>query len=176
MYNEKIRSVTLHAFADASSKGVSAAVYAVVDQVKEKSQGLLTSKSRLAKKNLTIPPLALIATHMATNLLSNAKIALRKYPIRNCYGWSDSTTVLFWMDGQTAQQCYSGYKITLCKSSLLATECIKSSNRTSSSGIMFQQQKILQTLVVEGPKELISKTHGQMDQAGYLTEKIGTNK
>ena len=84
IYNEKIWSVTLHAFADASSKEVCAAVYAVVDQLKGKSQGLLTSKSRLAKKNLTIPRLELIATHMATNLLSNVKIALRKYPIRNC--------------------------------------------------------------------------------------------
>ena len=34
---------------------------------------------------------------MATNLLSNAKIVLRKYPIPNCYGWSASTTVLFWL-------------------------------------------------------------------------------
>ena len=36
MYNEKIRSVTLHVFAETSSKGVCAAVYAVVDQLKEK--------------------------------------------------------------------------------------------------------------------------------------------
>ena len=97
MYNEEIPSVTLHAFADASSKEVCVAVYAVVDQLKEKSSGLLTSKSRLAKKNLTIPRLELIATHMDTNLLSNVKTALHKYPIRNCYGWSDSTTVLFWL-------------------------------------------------------------------------------
>ena len=69
MYNEKIRSVTLHVFADASSKGVCAAVYAAVDQLKEKNQELLTSKRRLAKKNLTIPRLELIATHMATNIL-----------------------------------------------------------------------------------------------------------
>ena len=108
MYNEKIRSVTLHAFADASSKGVCAAVYAVVDQLKGKSQGLLTSKSRLTKKKLTIPQLELIATHMATNLLSNVKIALRKYPIPNCYGWSDSTTVLFWLqDNNVCKQFVS---------------------------------------------------------------------
>ena len=62
-----------------------------------KSQGLLTSKSGLSKKNLTIPRLELIAAHMATNLLSCGKIALRKYLIPNCYGWSDSTAVLFWL-------------------------------------------------------------------------------
>ena len=83
IYNEKMPSVTLHAFADAISKEVCAAVYAVVDQLKGKSQGLLTSKTRLAKKILTIPRLELIATHMDTNLLSNIKKALRKYPIRN---------------------------------------------------------------------------------------------
>ena len=80
------------------------------------------------------------------------------------------------MDGQIAQRCYSGYKIIMCTSSLLATECKKSSNRSSSSGINLQQQKILQILVVEDAKELISKTLGQMDHAGYLTEKIGPNK
>ena len=92
-YNEKIRSVTLDVFADASSKVAYAAIYAVVDQLKGKSQGLLTSKSRLSKKNLTIQQLEMIAAHMVTNLLSNAKAALQKYPIPNCHGWSDSTTV-----------------------------------------------------------------------------------
>ena len=60
MYSGKIWSVTLDVFADASSNGVCAVVYAVVDQLKGKRQGLLTSKSRLAKKNLTIPQLELV--------------------------------------------------------------------------------------------------------------------
>ena len=80
------------------------------------------------------------------------------------------------MDGQTAPRCYSGFKIIMCTSCLLATECKKSNNRTFPSGIAFQQQKILQILIVEDAKELISKIHGQMDQDGYLTEKIGPNK
>ena len=100
------------------------------------------------KKNLTIPRLKLIAAHMATNLLSNGKIDLSKYPIPNCYGWSDSITVL-----------YSSCKIIMCTNSLLATEYKRSSNRASSSGITFRQQKILQTLGVEHANELISKTH-----------------
>ena len=95
MYNEKIQSVTLHAFADTSSKGVCNAVCAVVDQLKGKDHGLVTSKSRLSKKNLKIPRFELSAAHMPINLLSNAKIALRKYPVPECYGWSDNTTVLF---------------------------------------------------------------------------------
>ena len=97
MYNEKIRYVTLHVFAYASSKEVCAAVYAAVDQLRGKSQGLLTSKRRLSKKNLTIPGIELLPAYMAANLLSNAKVALRKYQIPNCYESSDSPTVLFWL-------------------------------------------------------------------------------
>ena len=78
MYNQKIQSVTLHVFADASSKGVCAAVDAVVDQLQGKNQGLLISNSRISKKNLTIPRLELIAACMLINL---------QYPI---------------MDGQTS--------------------------------------------------------------------------
>ena len=84
----------VHIFADASSKGVWAVVYAVVDQPERKSKGLLISKSKLAKKKLAIPRLKLISTYLATNLLPNAKVTLCKCLIANCYGWSDSTTVL----------------------------------------------------------------------------------
>ena len=80
MYNEKILSVTLKK-----------------RQMKKDKDCCADTKSRLEKKNLTIPRLELIATHMAANLLSNAEIALCKYPIPNCYGWSDNTTVLFWL-------------------------------------------------------------------------------
>ena len=73
-------------FTDASSRGVCAAVYAVVDQLKGKSEGLLISKSRPSKKKLTIPQLGLIATPRATNLISSTKRVVRIYPVPNCYG------------------------------------------------------------------------------------------
>ena len=56
-YREEILSVDLRAFGDASSN--SAAVYAVTQQSSGITQGLVTSKSRLAKKSLTIPKLEL---------------------------------------------------------------------------------------------------------------------
>ena len=80
------------------------------------------------------------------------------------------------MDGQTVQQCYSGCKIMMCKSSLLAPECRKLHNRASSSGITSRQHTILHILGAEDAKESISKTYGEMDQADYLTEEIGPNK
>ena len=94
-FKDEIHSVDLHAFADASLTGVSAAVYVVAKQADGHSQGLLTSKSRLSKKDTTIPRLELVAAHMAATLLENTKSVLQKYPINRCYGWSDSTVILY---------------------------------------------------------------------------------
>ena len=88
-YREEILSVDLRAFGDASSN--SAAVYAVTQQSSGITQGLVTSKSRLAKKSLTIPKLELVAGHMATNLKDKLKEALQGFPIRSAYGWLESS-------------------------------------------------------------------------------------
>lgn len=45
-----ISEITLHAFGDASSRGVSAAVYAVVQQAHKTTQGLVCAKSRFTKR------------------------------------------------------------------------------------------------------------------------------
>lgn len=76
-YHQPISSLTLHAFGDASAKGVSAAVYAIVHQDQGVTQQLVCAKSGLAKKNLTIPRLELVAGHMAVNLVTNVQAALR---------------------------------------------------------------------------------------------------
>ena len=90
---EEILSTVFPAFGDASSKGNSAAVYAVTHQSSGITQGLVTSKS-LAKKGLTTPRLELVAGHMATNLVDNVKEALQGFPIRSVYGWLDSSVAL----------------------------------------------------------------------------------
>ena len=90
-YRVEIQSIDLHAFGDASSKGISAAVYAVTHQPSAFTQGLVTSKSRLARKGLTIPRLVLVAGHMATSLVHNVKEDLQEFPIRSMYGWLDSS-------------------------------------------------------------------------------------
>ena len=59
-YREPIDEIELHSFGDASGSGVSAAVHAVVKQRSGASVGLIAAKSRLAKKNLTIPRLELV--------------------------------------------------------------------------------------------------------------------
>eukprot|EP00794_Sanderia_malayensis_P000965 gene965-biopygen216 len=96
---EEVTSIDLHAFGDASGQGVSAAVYAVVNQESSVNQGLLVSKSRLAKKGLTIPRLELIAGQMATSLIDNVKQALKGQPVKSCTSWLDSSVALHWVRG-----------------------------------------------------------------------------
>ena len=61
---------------DASIRGTAAAIYVVIYQSSKVPQGLLTAKSRLLKRDLTIPRLKLVAIHMAANLCQNLKSAL----------------------------------------------------------------------------------------------------
>ena len=97
-FREAINSIQLHSFGDASSKGVCAAVYAVVNEESGKTQGLVTSKSRLSKKSLTIPRLELVAGHMAVNLAVNVRDTLQDCnPVVYC--WLDSTVALYWIQG-----------------------------------------------------------------------------
>ena len=56
--------VDLHAFCDASMVANCTVVYAVVHQPSVTNQGLVVSKSRISKKNLTIPRLELVSVHM----------------------------------------------------------------------------------------------------------------
>ena len=96
---EEILSTVFPAFGDASSKGNSAAVYALTHQSSGITQGLVISKFWLAKKGLTTPRLELVAGHMATNLVDNVKEALQGFPIRSVYGWLDSSVALHWIKG-----------------------------------------------------------------------------
>jgi hypothetical protein len=99
-FPQPVTAVTLHAFGDASKLGVSAAVYAVVEQENGTTQGLVCSKSRLAKKSLTIPRLELVAAHMAKNLVTNVERAIDTMKVVAVHCWSDSTVTLYWINGR----------------------------------------------------------------------------
>ena len=96
---EKIKEIELHLFGDASIIGTSAAVYAVIKQSSSTTQGFTSSKSRLSKKNTSIPRLELIAAVMVANLSSNIQNSLSHLKITAVHGWSDSTVVLHWLQG-----------------------------------------------------------------------------
>ena len=53
------------------------------------------SKSRIAKRNLTIPRLELVSGHMAANLVTNVDTAIGNEKVT-----SDSTDALYWINGQ----------------------------------------------------------------------------
>ena len=96
-HQEEIEDIALHAFGDASGKGVAAVVYAVVKQRSGSSKGLVAEKARLAKKGLTIPRLELVSGHMASNLAHNVREALAGFPVSGVYCWLDSTVALHWI-------------------------------------------------------------------------------
>lgn len=98
VYQEEIEVIQLHAFGDASGRGVCATVYAVVTQASGVSQGLITAKSRLAKQGLTIPRLELVSGHMAVNLATNVRQALEGFPLATkVHCWLDSSVALHWI-------------------------------------------------------------------------------
>ena len=75
------------------------------------SRGLITSKSRLAKRNLTIPRLELIAAQMSPNLSQNIKNALNNQTVRNFYAWSDSIVVLHWLKDKREYKVFMSNRV-----------------------------------------------------------------
>lgn len=108
---EPITAIELHGFSDASILGCCATVYAVVHQGDAITQGLLVAKSRLAKRDLTIPRLELVSCHMTSNLLDNTAKALTQYPISGIYGWTDSTVCLYWLQEKGKYKQFVGNRI-----------------------------------------------------------------
>ena len=98
-FQEEIEAIDLHIFGDTSGSGTATVMYAVVFQKSGTNQGLVAAKARLARKNLTIPRLELASAHMAANLAQNVLDALQGMPVRQVYGWLDSTVALHWIKG-----------------------------------------------------------------------------
>ena len=86
-------------------------IYAVASDGVEKTQGLLTSKIRVAKKNLTIPRLELISGHMVANMLDNIRNILKRYPVTSCHGWLDSTVPLYWIQDDNQYKQFVGNRV-----------------------------------------------------------------
>ena len=73
------------------------AAIAVVEDESRKSKGLLASKSRLSKRNTSVPRLELVSGHMGANLARNLTRALKRLPIRLVVIWMDSLVSLYWI-------------------------------------------------------------------------------
>ena len=93
-----MKLVHLHIFADASTLACCAAAIAVVEGDTGIVQGLLVSKSRISKRDTSIPRLELVSGHMAVNMARNLCNALRGWPINGVTVWMDSLVALFWIN------------------------------------------------------------------------------
>ena len=94
----RVKLVHLHIFADASTLACCAAAIAVVEGDTGVVQGLLASKSRISKRDTSIPRLELVSGHMAANMARNLCNALRGWPINGVTVWMDSLVALFWIN------------------------------------------------------------------------------
>ena len=95
-FNE-VKSIDLHLFADASSLACSVATIALVKQDTGTAQGLLTSKSRICRRNTTMPRLELGAGHIAANTANNVQQALTRWPFVSITIWMASSVALYWL-------------------------------------------------------------------------------
>ena len=94
---KKVKAVRLHTFADASNKACATATIAIIEHETGRVMGLLTSKSRIAKRNTSIARLELISGHMGANLEKNLCHALKNLPIASITVWMDSMVALYWI-------------------------------------------------------------------------------
>jgi hypothetical protein len=95
--SDVIEGIQLHLFADASNLACCAVTVAVVEHKSGTVKGLLTSKSRISKKNTTIPRLELVSGQMAANMARNLYHALLRLPVKSIIIWMDSMVALYWL-------------------------------------------------------------------------------
>ena len=75
----EVKSIDPCLFAEVSSLACSAATIALVKQYNGTVQGLLTSQSRIADRNTTMPRLELVEGHMAAHMANNQGHPARIY-------------------------------------------------------------------------------------------------
>ena len=73
---EAFEMIDIHVLRDASLLWTSPVLYAVIRQPCGTKKGLIPSKSKLSKKQLTIPRLELVAAQMVANLANNIQNSL----------------------------------------------------------------------------------------------------
>ena len=123
---DSVPAIDLRVFADASIVANCAAVYAVMYQHNSVNQGLVTSKPRISKHNITIPRLELISTHMGANLAHNVKSALESQNMRSVTGWTHSTVVLYWLNKKGNYKQFVGNRLNQIREKEFVNWCFVS--------------------------------------------------
>lgn len=106
--------VQLHGFCDASEDAYAGVVYIrLMDAHDNVHISLVVSKTKVAPiKRLTIPRLELCGAHVLAKLLHHVREVL-SVPLHNVFGWTDSSIVLSWMNGNPRRfKTYVGNRIS----------------------------------------------------------------
>ena len=122
--HRKPATVELHGFADASQEAYGAVIFIRATYPSgPPSVELVISKSKVTPLAArSIPQLELCGANLLAKLMTTTRQTL-KVPIEDVYAYSDSTTVLAWLDGQTKRYCiYSANRITATVN-LIPTKC-----------------------------------------------------
>ena len=114
--------LSLHGFSDASKKALCAVIYVVATYSDRRiSQNLLTSKARVAPRNLSIPRMELVAAQTLAKLSSNVIKALSSWSFTETILWTDSTTVLHWLADKGTWSTFVRNRVKLIKELCNAT-------------------------------------------------------
>ena len=110
----------------------------------------MISKSRLARRNFSIPRLALVAAHMTGNLAENVKICLNKLIVRKIYAWSESSSVLDWLKGNGEYKIFVSNRVSKIKrSSFIACKYVPTKENSADLGVEVVKYE---SLVINGGK------------------------
>ena len=106
-------SFELHGFSVASSQAYGAVVYLrTIYDDETISSVIVTSKTRVAQvKHQTIPRLELLGALVLTRLVSTVRKSLDSSTHLNCFYWTDSTVVLFWIRNNKPWRQYVAHRV-----------------------------------------------------------------
>ena len=146
-----VTSIEIHGFGDASLIGCCSVVYLVIYQGEITKQGFLTAKSRLSKRDLSIPRLELVASHMTSNLVDNVSKALKKYPITGKFGWTDSSVALHWIRGKGKYKQFVNNRVNKINEKQLTWRHVPTDENPADLGSRGAVPKQLDDLWKKGP-------------------------
>ena len=75
----------------------------------------MVCKSRISKKDITIPRLELVSAHMSSNLLSSILSTLKTENIRSAITWTDSTLVLCFLYQSESYKSFAANRVRKIK-------------------------------------------------------------
>ena len=96
----------MHGFSDASITAICAMVYIVSFENKDIKHFLLVSKCRVAPKETSVPRLELIGALMLSKLMKHCEDNLKNLNFSRKVAWTDSTTVLCWLQSKGTYSRY----------------------------------------------------------------------